>query len=199
MNTKTTTPAESVTAAGPQHRPSTAGYWLGGAITVLAIVAAMAWAGLTFVRWMNQVDNFARTSAPGVVAVTVTEPGTRVIYLETERSQQIISTPSITVTDPTGALVAVRPYGAELKYDVPWWNGRAGQAVAQFDATRPGAYQVAVGPVTGPNSTVVAVGENLLWNAVPHGVGIAAVLVFGVGAGVSVMVVTGIRRSRSST
>jgi hypothetical protein len=169
------TPApRAVRPAGTPHRPSTVGYWIGGALLAAGVVGAAIWAVLTYSGYLNQVNSFQRMTTPGTATVHVTRATTRVLYYESP------------------GLAPSLAYPTEVIYHAPLVSPtRTGKAVASFDATTSGNYRI---NATGTGGTI-AIGGDILWDFAPHVVGIIAVLLVGMGAGVTVMVVTAVRRS----
>ncbi len=70
--------AMSTTGPGPSKK----GYWIGGAIIVVAGIIAIAWFGLGFSRFSDKVEAFQRVPANGSGEVTLDEAGGYVIYFE---------------------------------------------------------------------------------------------------------------------
>jgi hypothetical protein len=188
-----TTPApRAVRPPGAPHRPSTRGYWIGGALIAAACIGAAIWAVLTYLGYLNQVDSFQRMTAPGTATVHVTQVTTRVLYSEGPGQAPSLSQLGIHVTGPAGNAVRVIPYTAELIYHAPLVNPtRTGTAIASFDATAPGNYTI---NATGAGGTI-AIGNDILWDAAPHVAGTIAVFLVGVGAGLTLIIVTTVRRS----
>jgi hypothetical protein len=191
-----TSPApQAVRPAGTPHRPSIRGYWIGGALMAAAVAGAAIWAVLTYFGYLNQVDSFQRMTAPGTATVHVTQATTRVLYYEGPGPVPSLGQLGIHVTGPTGDAVKVIPYTTELIYHAPLVNPtRTGTAIASFDATTPGDYRINVGPTTGAGATI-AIGGDILWDAAPHVIGTIAVFLVGMGAGLTLIVVTAVRRS----
>ncbi len=188
----TTTPSRyEVAAAGP--RPSTRGYWVGAAIAVAAMLGAVAWGALAFLGWRAHVEQFPRITSPGQVTVALAEPGTRVLYLEHDRSTRVPAVPAVTVTGPAGEVVPLTAYRGELRYDLPDVANRIGDAVLTFPAADAGTFTVSVSGAEA--GTVVAVGDNLVSAWGLHVLGIVSLLVAGPLVGVVVVVVTAVRRS----
>ena len=187
------TPApRAVRPAGTPHRPSTVGYWIGGALLAAGVVGAAIWAVLTYSGYLNQVNSFQRMTTPGTATVHVTRATTRVLYYESPGLAPSLAQLGIHVTGPAGKAIAVTAYPTEVIYHAPLVSPtRTGKAVASFDATTSGNYRI---NATGTGGTI-AIGGDILWDFAPHVVGIIAVLLVGMGAGVTVMVVTAVRRS----
>ena len=188
----------TATSATPVTRgASTAGYWVGAVIALLATVGAVAWGVFAFLGWQAHIEDFPRVTPPGTAAVSVTDPGTHFLYLEHDRSTATPPTPAITVTGPTGTEVPLAAYRAEVRYDVPAVADRVGDAALTFPADQPGTYRVTVAEAE--QGTVVAVGDSLLWGWGPQVVGIVVLLVGGVLVGLTVVIVTAVRRAGATT
>ncbi|MGA8046680.1 MAG: hypothetical protein WCA30_10510 [Dermatophilaceae bacterium] len=182
--------------ASPAARPGTWGYWLGALVAILATAGAIAWGTMTFLDWRSHVQDFSRLTAEGTTSVSVTDPGRLFIYVEHDRSATRPAAPSVTVAGPTGDAVALRAYGAQLRYDVPGEPGRVGDAVLSFQADEPGSYQVTVADLE--PGTAVAVGDHLARGWIPPVVGSIALLLGGILAGVVLVIVTAARRASTS-
>jgi hypothetical protein len=159
----------------------------------MATLGAVTWGALAFLGWRAHVEAFARLAPQETAVISVTDTGTRLLYLEHDRTTAVPSVPAVTVTGPTGAEVPLAAYRAELRYDVPNVANRVGDAVLTFQADEPGAYRIAVGGTD--QGATVAVGDNLLWAWGPQVVGIVALLLGGLFIGVTVVIVTAARRS----
>jgi hypothetical protein len=183
---------QPVRPAGTPHRPSSLGYWIGGALIAAACLGAVIWAVIAFFGYADQVNSFQRMTVPGTATVDVTQPTTRVLYYESTGSAPSLAQLGIHVTGPAGGAVAVTPYSGDLQYDVrPLNPTRVGKAIASFDATAPGNYTI---NATGTGGTI-AIGSDLLWDAAPHIIGIIAVFLVGTGAGLTLIIITAVRRS----
>ena len=191
-----TSPARPlVRPAGRQHGPSSLGYWIGGGLIAAAVVGAAIWAVLTYFGYLNEVDSFQRMTAPGTATIHVTQSATRVLYYEGPGPAPSAGQLGIHVTGPTGNAVKVIPYTTELLYHTPLVNPtRTGTAIASFDATTPGNYRINAGPTTNTGGTI-AIGGDLLWDSAPHVAGFVAVFLVGTGAGLTLIIVTAVRRS----
>lgn len=144
---------------------------------------------------MNQVNGFQRMTVPGTATVQVTQPATRVLYLEGPRAAAPAGQLGIRVTGPAGSAVAVAAYHGDLRYDVPGESGRVGKAIASFRAAAAGDYRISAGTATAGTGGTLAVGDDVMWDVVPHIAGAAAVFLVGVGAGLTLIIITGVRRS----
>ena len=65
-----------------RKRPSTAGYWVAAVVVVLGLTAAFLWGAVGIHTTGDRVDGFARLAVPGATTVSVTDPGTMVVYHE---------------------------------------------------------------------------------------------------------------------
>jgi hypothetical protein len=179
--------------------PSTRGYWLGGLLTAAAVVGAIVWAVVTYFDYQHQIDHFRRMTVPGVATVQLADRSTQVLYFEAIRgaATPTLAELGVTVTDANGAAVTVTRFSGALSYDVPDANNRVGHAVAEFHPAQPGRYVVNSSP-TGDMTGTLAVGGDIVWNIAPHAIGAAALFLLGGGAGIALLVVTGVRRSRGT-
>lgn len=198
MSTHTTAHATDLRASPttPSTRPGTFGYWLGALVAVVATVAAMIWGTTTFLDWRSHVQDFSRLAAEGTTSVSVTDPGRLFVYLEHDRSAVAPTTPSVTVTGPSGEEVALRAYGPQLRYDVPGEPGRVGDAVFSFAADRTGTYEVVVADLE--PGTAVAVADHLARGWIAPVVGSVALLLGGLLLGTVIVVVTAARRASAA-
>jgi hypothetical protein len=173
-----------------RKRPSTAGYWVAAVVAVLGLTAAFLWGAVGISNTQDRVDGFARLAVPGATTVSVTDPGTMVVYHESTAevaryveptangriatrwdpgTRTIVTVPyageastwqrlGLQVTGPDGAAVPIVTYRSSARYDVD--PGRAGRAVATFQATIAGPYRVSAARATEAGATL-AVGEDI--------------------------------------
>ena len=198
MSTYTTSNKSPLPGTAPSttpaaRRPSTAGYWAGALVAVLATLGAVVWGTFAFLGWRAHVEDFPRLTPPDTAVVSVTDTGTQFIYLEDDRSTAVPAVPTVTVTAPSGAEVALAAYEGEMRYDVPGVANEIGDAVLAFQADATGAYRVTVGEAD--QGTTVAIGDDLLWAWGPQVVGVVAVLLGGLLVGLMLVVITAARRS----
>ena len=171
-------------------RPSTAGYWVAAIVAVLGLTAAFLWGAIGIHTTQGRINGFARLAVPGATTVSVTDPGTMVVYHESAaevaryveptangrpatrwdpgtRTIVTVRFPAdaptwqqlgLQVTGPGGATVPVATYRSSARYDVE--PGRAGRALATFQATTPGPYRVSAARAAEAGATL-AVGENI--------------------------------------
>lgn len=193
-STMPTRPAPPVGRA-PAARPGTARYWIGAALMTVGVIGAALWVALGWLALMHHVDGFTRMAVPGTATVHVNADTKSVFYTEHFRGVADVTAADITVTSPSGQLVLVSPYAYDLRYDVPGDNNRVGRAVASFRSTAAGNYTVSVSGV--PAGSTVAIGDDVVWDALPHVIGAVALLVVAGGAGLALVVVTIVQRNRS--
>lgn len=198
MSTYTTSNKSPLPGTAPSttpaaRRPSTAGYWAGALVAVLATLGAVVWGTFAFLGWRAHVEDFPRLTPPDTAVVSVTDTGTQFIYLEHDRSTALPAVPTVTVTAPSGAEVALTAYEGEMRYDVPGVANEIGDAVLTFPADETGAYRVIVGEAD--QGTTVAIGDDLLWGWGPQVVGVVALLLGGLLVGLMLVVITAARRS----
>jgi hypothetical protein len=171
-------------------RPSTAGYWIAAVVAALGLTAAFLWGAIGIHTTQDRVDGFARVAVPGATTVAVTDPGTMVVYHESaaEVARYVEPTASgrsatrwdpgtrtvvtvrypadaptwqqlgLSVTGPGGVAVPVATYRSSSRYDLE--PGRAGRAVATFEATTPGAYRVTAAR-SAEAGAMLAVGDDI--------------------------------------
>ena len=171
-------------------RPSTIGYWVAAVVAVLGLTAAFLWGAVGISNTQDRVDGFDRLAVPGATAVSVTEPGIMVVYNESAaevgryaeptangrmatrwdpgtRTVVTVRYPSdaptwqqlgLSVTGPGGVAVPVATYRSGARYDLE--PGRAGRAVATFEATTAGPYRVSAARATEAGATL-AVGDDI--------------------------------------
>lgn len=184
----------AVRPAGTGRKASRLGYWIGSGLVAAACIGAAAWVVVAFLGFMSQVNGFQRMTVPGTAAVQVAHAGTRIVYYESPRTVSPPGQLLIRVTGPAGKPVAVSTYHGDLRYDVPGVAGRAGKAIASFQAAAAGDYRISAGRGAGAGGTL-AIGGDVLWDAVPHIAGATAVLLLGGGAGLTLIIITAVRRS----
>lgn len=193
------TPVGKPHAAPPQssiptkRRTTTAGYWVGAVVAALATLGAVAWGAFAFLGWRANVEDFPRLTPPDSAVVSVTDTGTRYIYLEHDRSTALPSVPAVTVTGPAGAQVPLVAHQGQMRYDVPGVADRIGDAAMTFRVNEPGTYRVTV--AAADKGTVVAVGDDLLSGWGPQVIGVVTLLLVGWLVGLTLVIVTAARRA----
>lgn len=187
----------SASATPDVVRPGTAGYWVGALIAVLTTLSALGWGAFTFLGWQAHVADFPRVIPPDSATVVVTEPGSRVVYAEHDRSTIVSSLPTVTVRGPSGSEEPVTAYGADLRYDVPDDARRVGDAVLMFHADEPGTYRI-VATAADPGVTL-AIGDDLIRGWAPQIIGAVGLLLGGLLLGLVAVIVTAARRARTTS
>ena len=187
-------PPPTLPPIAPLHarkRPSTAGYWVAAVVAGLGLTAAFLWGAIGIHTTQDRVDGFARLAVPGATIVSVTDPGTMIVYHESAAevagatdptanarlaatrwdpaTRTVVTVPSagepptwqqlgLQVTGPGGAAVPVATYRSSTRYDLE--PGRAGRAVATFEATTAGPYRVSATRSPEAGATL-AVGQDI--------------------------------------
>ena len=142
-----------------------------------------------------EVAGYADPAANGRIAATRWDPATRTIVTvpyagETPTWQQL----GLSVTGPGGAAVPVATYRSSARYDLE--PGRAGRAVASFQATTAGPYRVSAVGATEAGATL-AVGDDIASSLVLTRLGAIILGLVTVLAAVPLAVVTSQARSRT--
>jgi hypothetical protein len=222
-------PSPTLPPIPPLHarqRPSTVGYWVAAVVAVLGLTAAFLWGAVGISNTQDRVDGFDRVAVPGTVTVSVSDPGTMVVYHESAaevaryneptangrpatrwdpgtRTIVTVRYPSdaptwqqlgLSVTGPGGVAVPVAAYRSSARYDVE--AGRAGRAVATFEATTAGPYRVSAARATEAGATL-AVGEDITRSLVLTTLGAVILGLVTVLTAVPLAVVTYRARSRT--
>jgi hypothetical protein len=209
-----------------RKRPSTAGYWVAAVVAVLGLTAAFLWGAVGISTTQDRVDGFDRLAVPGATTVSAPEPGTMVVYHESAaevaryadptangrpatrwdpatRTIITVRSPSdaptwqqlgLSVTGPGGAPVPVATYRSSARYDLE--PGRAGRAVATFEATTAGPYRVSAVRATEAGATL-AVGADIARSLVLTTLGATILALVTVLTAVPLAIVTYRARSRT--
>jgi hypothetical protein len=172
---------------------STRGYWFGGVILVIGLIASLAWGVAGVFRTNERSDGFMRISIPGETTMRIERTGGQVIYYEGV-DVPILNDVAVQVTDPAGRSVPVDPYIGDLRYDARDATD-VGRAIATFDATMTGPYTITVRGVSQPLGRV-AVGPSVAGILAPTLFGAAVVLLIFGGGGLALVIATAVRRSR---
>src|SRR5512133_2057131 len=182
-------PLPPVPSLQARQRPSTAGYWVAAVVVVLGLTAAFLWGAVGIHTTGDRVGGFARLAVPGATTVSVTDPGTMVVYHESAAEVARYVEPTATGRpatrwDPATRTIVTVPVAA----DAPTWEqlglqvtgpggaavpvatyrssarydlepGRAGRALATFPATIPGPYRVSAAGATEAGATLAVGGD----------------------------------------
>jgi hypothetical protein len=159
-------------------------------VAALGLTAAFLWGAVGIGATQDRVDSFARLAVAGATTVSVTDPGTMVVYHESAaevaryveptanarmatrwdpgtRTIVTVRYPAdartwqelgLSVTGPGGAAVPAAAYRSSARYDLE--PGRAGRAVATFQATTAGPYRVSTTGASEAGATL-AVGDDI--------------------------------------
>lgn len=179
----------------PMAVPSVAGYWIGAVVGILglALVGVLAVTGV--LRMDDHIDAFPRMVIPGTVTITLDGGIGRTLYVEGIAPMPLAAL-DIRVTDPRGDEVAVRPYAAVMRYDVPGSPGYIGHAVGTFRTTVGGTYRIE-SAATAPPGTNLAVGDSVVAGIVGYAVGAFLVLLMTIAGALAILITTAVRRSRA--
>jgi hypothetical protein len=175
-------------------------------LSVVGLIGAMAWAFFSYRGLEDRLAEMSRTVVPGEVAIEVTEPDTLTIFYEdptgtgtfvvqSSGSNTLAALPvELTVTGPSDQTVTVSRYERDLRFD---YDGRVATAIAVFDATTAGTYNVqAIGD--GPAMAQVSVGHVVDVGLVANVVAVVSLfLISVVGVAVSIALVV-VRRGRTA-
>jgi hypothetical protein len=195
---------------------------------VLGLVAACLWGVVGISNIRDRVDGFDRLAVPGATTVSVTEPGTMVVYHESAgevagytavaandrlgatrwdpATRTVVTMPyageaptlqqlDLQVTGPGGAAVPVATYRSSTRYDLD--PGRAGRAVATFEATSAGPYRVSATTAIEPGATL-AVGDDVARSVVLTRLGTVVLTLLTVFTAIPIAVTTYQARSRTT-
>ena len=175
-----------------RRKVSSAGYWVGAVMVVLGLVAAATWAIAGVFRINARIDDFQRVRIPGDQTVLIARASDQVVYFE-GLDVPVLDQVDVSITDPAGDEVTLRRYGTDLIYDVS--GAYSGRAILTFRADLPGRYHIStIGD--SPSFGLVAVGPSIGGEVVATIAGAALFLLFVGGGGVTLMIVTAVRRSR---
>jgi hypothetical protein len=158
-------------------------------MAVLGLTAAFVWGAVGTINTLDRIDKFDRTVVPGAMTVSVTDPGTVIVYYESPAEPARYADPTAAGRNPTrwnpasDATIAVgyaatTPTWQQLQLQVTGPGGRAvpvstyrstarydvdpgrlGRAVAKFEATALGQYRVSTTRATEADA-MLAVGND---------------------------------------
>jgi hypothetical protein len=175
------------------RRPSVGWYWAAGLLLVAGFVAAAVWVVGAVMGLSDHVDQFPRTDVPGEISAPIDSPDTYYVYYE-GATDTTLDRLGVTVTDPAGEPVTVRPVDGGVLYDSV--DRTVGRAVGEFQASTTGTYSlVATGDSDG---ATIAVGDDLTGNVLPPMIGAGLLFVVTTIGGIALAIVTGVRRSNPS-
>ena len=146
------------TSRTPAGRPLS--YGLAVLVALVGMSTAMVWGVTGVLDQVQQPEAFTRADISGTLTVTLTQVGPHVIYYEGEGPAAVPSG-QLTVVDAARRAVAVRPYGRDLRYDVPGRPGALGTAVGVFETDHTGQYVIATNATVADARAQLAVGDDL--------------------------------------
>jgi hypothetical protein len=205
---------------------SRAGYWVAAIVAVLGLTAAVVWGAVGTITALDRVDSFDRTAVPGAITVSVTDPGTMVVYYESPAEVARYADPTATGRNPTRwnpatdattvvGYAANTPTWQQLRLTVTGPDGavpistyrstarydvapgQLGRAVARFEAGTAGQYRVSAARAIESGATL-AVGDNFARDIAMTTLGAASLGLVTVLAAVLLAVVTYRARSRTT-
>ena len=153
--------ATSPPPSGTHNRSSRSWFGRGVGVAVVGLVTGLFFGITSYQDSQREIDTFARVAVPGTMTVQVDEPGQQVVYYEGNTNVGIDGL-VVSITDPAGTTVAVAPYEGELIYETK--DLTLGRAIASFDTTQIGDYDV---EVSGIDIGQVTVGESFSRLALP--------------------------------
>ncbi len=170
---------------------SKAGYWLGGALMVLALVGGTVW-GLTSVMGQIRAEkDYQRVDLPGTGTVEM-QAGSYVVYVEGPGADVNPPRVNVVITDPTDQTpLALRSYPGSYSYS----GTTTGSALALVSSPRAGRYDVRASSdeALGGSAVAFGQGEGLRLGPIFLGIGILFVTF---SAGAALTLATLIRRAR---
>jgi hypothetical protein len=184
----------SPTAPPVVPKPSVGWYWAAGLLLVAGFVATAVWVVGAVIGLNDHVDQFPRTDVPGEISAPIDSPDTYYVYYEgtTDISLDQLG---VTLTDPSGEPVTVRPVDSGVLYDSA--DRAVGRAVGEFQASTTGTYSLmATGDSAG---ATIALGDDLTDDVLPPLIGAGLLFVAATSGAIVIAVVTGVRRSRPSS
>jgi hypothetical protein len=223
-----TLPSTPPTPPIPTKRTrSRAGYWVAAIVAILGLTVAFVWGAVGTITALDRVDSFDRTAVPGAITVSVTDPGTMVVYYESPAEVARYADPTATGRNPTRwnpgtdattvvGYAANTPTWQQLRLTVTGPDGavvpistyrstarydvapgQLGRAVARFEASTAGQYRVSAARAIEPGATL-AVGDNFARDIAMTTLGAAILGLVTVLAAVLLAVVTYRARSRTT-
>ena len=189
MRTDTyTTIATSPPPLGIHDRTSRSWLWPGVGIAVVGLIAGLVLGLTSYQDSQREIDTFARMTVPGTMTVQVDQPDQQVVYYEGVEGVGVDEL-AVSITDKAGSAVALAPYEGELIYDTT--DLTLGRAIASFDATQIGAYQI---EVTGIDTGQITVGQSVARFALPGVIGGLAIAGFSLLAGFAIWLYSILKR-----
>jgi hypothetical protein len=135
-------------------------YGLAVLVAVVGVITAAAWGVTGVLDQVQRPEAFVRADISDRLIVALTQVGTHVIYYE-GHGPGTLSANRLRVVDAAERAVPVRPYGLDLRYDVPGKPGTLGIAIGMFDAQTTGSFTVRTDATVGDPQAKLAVGDDL--------------------------------------
>ena len=135
-------------------------YGLAVLVAVIGVTTAAIWGVTGVLDQVQQPEGFVRADISNGVSVTLTQVGPHIIYYE-GHDPTAVSADQLKVVDAAQRAVPVRPYGLDLRYDVPGKPGTLGTAIAVFDANRTGSFVIRTDATVQDAQAQLAVGDDL--------------------------------------
>ena len=140
--------------------------WIAASLVILGLGVAICWGLATYLRMLDRISAFERVPIPSSEVTAISEPGTKVLYLE-GGPRVTVPTVRFAVVDPSGHAVPMQTYEGDLRYDIPDEPGRIGRAVATFEANAKGVYSIDV-IGTSTEGAIVAIGDDVARPSIPQ-------------------------------
>jgi hypothetical protein len=170
-----------------------AGYVIGGALIVAAVAGGILWFVGSLMRLGDEVDSFERVSVPGEATVQL-EARKYVVYYEGSNVDEFVPRFRLQIVNArTGEPLVTERYGGSLTYSL---SGHEGSAQGTVTPAQAGSYAVR----TDGDSAIganVAFGRSIAWPILWSILGAFAIGGLLFAAGLALIIVTAIRRSRA--
>lgn len=135
-------------------------YGLALLVAFVGVATAVVWGVTGVLDQVQQPEAFTRADISGTLTVNLTQVGAHVIYYES-RGPAAVSAGQLKVLDASQRAVVVRPYGLDLRYDVPGKPGALGTAIGVFEADHTGSFVIATSATVADPRAQLAVGDDL--------------------------------------
>ena len=135
-------------------------YGLAVLVAVVGVTTAAVWGVTGVLDQVQQPEGFVRADISTGVSLTLTQVGPHVIYYE-GHDPTAVSADQLKIVDAAQRAVPVRPYGLDLRYDVPGKPGTLGTAIAVFDANRTASFVIRTDATVQDAQAQLAVGDDL--------------------------------------
>ncbi len=157
MTAATLTPSCSSTSirAGVVGVTSKAGYWLGAALMIIALVAGTVWAVTSVMGEIRAERAYQRVDLPGTGTIEL-QAGSYVVYVEGPGANVNPPRVNVVITDPADQTpLALRSYPGGFSYSGTY----TGSALALLSAPRAGRYDVRTSSDEAIAGSMVAFGQ----------------------------------------